>query len=155
MVLSRSYFFLLLTVLLIGPFYGSKLMWVNSSNKTTGTAWFMGHTLELNGSISNHLVILFMRGKDSITFNGATNIGFKVGDIVPVRYQEADPEDAKINTTFCIWGDTCIYSILPGLFLLILFLTPARFDPVIPWKAKVRIGVKPLIKIIPKNERSL
>lgn len=150
-LLSRTRFFLLLIIIFIGPFYGSKFIWINTSLKTTGTAWFMGHTLELNGSISNHLVILFMAGKDSVTFDAATNAGFKVGDSVPVRYQKADPKDARINTGFCIWGDTCIYSLLPALFLVILFATPNRFDPVIPWKSKVSIGINPLLRIIPKG----
>jgi hypothetical protein len=48
-----------------------------------------------------------------------------------------------------MWEDVLINSLLPLLTLLILFITPGRFDPLIPWKARIRIGIKPLIKIIP------
>lgn len=149
MVFSRTQFFLLLLVLIIFPFYASKLIWLSRSQKTAGRVWFMGHTLELNGSISQHHVILFIVGNDSITFNAISNVGFKVGDNVPVRYITSDPTDAKINTPFFIWADTCLYSLLPALFLLIVFLTPARLDPLIPWRAKIKIGRAPFIKVVP------
>lgn len=149
MVLGRTLFFLLLALVLVFPFYGAKMLWLIHSRKATGIVWFVGHTLELNGSISQHLVILFRVGNDSITFNTGGNQGFKTGDKVPIRYQRADPPDARIDSPFAIWADTVVNSLLPELFLLVLFLTPNRFDPLIPWKAKVRIGGKPVIKIIP------
>jgi len=153
MLLNRTQFFLLLTIFLVCPFYASKLIWLSGSRKTTGLAWFMGGTLELNGSISRHLVILFVAGKDSVTFNAGDNLGFKVGDQVPVRYQKADPSDARINIPVSIWGDSWVDSLFPELFVLVLFLTPNRFDPLIPWGAKVRIGITPFIRIIPKGSR--
>jgi hypothetical protein len=149
MILSRNQFFLVLLILLVGPFYVAKILWLTSSGKATGRALFMGHTLELHGDISQHLVVLFKAGKDSVTFNAGDNLGFKVGDPVPVRYQKANPTDARINITVCIWGDTWVDSLLPELFLLVLLLTPDRFDPLIPWNARIRLGIKPLIKIIP------
>jgi hypothetical protein len=154
MILSRNQFFVLLLILLVGPFYVSKILWLTSSRRATGLAWFMGHTLELNGGISRHLVILFNAGKDSATFNAGDNLGFRVGDPVPVRYQKDDPSDARINIPVCIWGDTWVNSLLPELVLLVLFLTPGRFDPLIPKKAKILIGIKPFIKIIPDGPDS-
>ena len=154
MILSRNQFFLLLLVLLVGPFYMSKILWLTGSRKAIGRALFMGHTLELQGNISQHLVILFNAGKDSVTFNTGDNLGFKVGGPVPVRYQKDNPSDARIDIPVCIWGDTWVDSLLPELFLLVLFLTPGRFDPLIPWNARIRIGIKPLIKIIPHDPNS-
>jgi hypothetical protein len=147
MLLSRSQFVLLLSVFLLGPFYAPRLIWLAHSTETTGKAWFMGHTLELQGDITQHLVILFKAGKDSFTFNAGGG-HFKVGDPVPVRYNKTHPADARVNTAFTIWADVLINSLLPELVLLILFITPRRFDPLIPWKASVRIGIKPFIKII-------
>ena len=147
MLLTRTLFFLVLLVVLLSPFYGPRLIWLARSKTTTGKVWFVGHTLELQGDISSHLVIIFKAGRDSFTFNAGGH--FRVGDPVPVRYDTANPADARINTAFGIWGDIWVNSLLPELVLLILFITPGRFDPLIPWKAKVRIGIKPLIKIIP------
>ena len=147
MLLTRNQFFLILLILfVIGPFYVPRVLWLTHSKKTTGRVWFMGHTLELLGDISQHLVIIFRAGNDSVTFNSGGD--FHVGDAVPVRYQKDNPSDARINTFSGMWEDTLINSLLPLLTLLILFITPGRFDPLIPWKARIRIGIKPLIKII-------
>jgi hypothetical protein len=148
MVLSRTRFFLVLSLVLLGPFYVPRLLWLAHSGTTTGKVWFIGHTLELLGDISSHRVILFKAGGDSFFFN-AGDRHYKVGDPVPVRYNKTRPVDARINTVSGLWEDVFINSLLPEMVLVILFITPGRFDPLIPWKATVRIGIKPLIKIIP------
>lgn len=149
MILGRNQFFLLLALLLVGPFYLSKLLWLAHSRKTTGYACFMGHTLELHGDISQHLVILFMAGSDSVFFTAGENHGFTVGNTIPIRYQKNDPSDARIDTPICIWGDTWVNSLLPVMVLLVMYLTPNSFDPLIPHRSRVRLGTKPFIKIIP------
>jgi hypothetical protein len=149
MILNRNQFFLILVILLVGPFYVYKICWLITSRAATGSVWFIGHTLELHGDISQHLVVLFHIGKDSSFFNVGTSLGLHVGDSVPVRYQKDNPTDVRIDSPVTIWGDTLVNSLLPELFLLVLFLTPTRFDPLIPWRARVRIGIKPFIKIVP------
>jgi len=153
MLLTRTQFFLVLSILLLGPFYVPRALWLIHSGKATGRGWFVGHTLELQGDITAHLVIIFRAGNDSVFFNGAGG-KFHVGDSVPVRYQKDNPSNARINTFQGMWDDILINSLLPLLTLLILYITPARFDPLIPWKAKIRIGIKPLIKIIPHDVHS-
>jgi len=153
MLLTRTQFFLVVSILLLGPFYVPRFLWLIHSEKATGRGWFVGHTLELQGDVSQHLVIIFRAGSDSVFFNGSGR-KFHVGDPIPVRYQKDNPSDARINTFSGMWEDTLINSLLPLLTLLILYITPARFDPLIPWKARVRIGVKPLLKIIPHDTDS-
>ncbi len=148
MVLSRNQFFLLLLFLVIAPFYVYKIDWLFTSKSATGVGLFVGHTLELNGSISEHLVVAYPTDKDSGVFNAGTNLGFTVGDRIPVCYQKDNPAEVRIDVPAAIWGDTLVDSLLPILILLVLFLTPDRFDPLIPWNARIRIGVKPFIKII-------
>lgn len=46
------------------------------------------------------------------------------------------------------WDASLVFSLFPMLVLLVLYLTPDRLDPVIPWKSKVLIGVKPFIQIV-------
>jgi hypothetical protein len=147
MVLSRTQFFLVLSIALLGPFYVPRLFWLAHSRTATGKVWFVGHTLELLGDISSHRVILFKAGGEPFFFNAADR-HFEVGDPVPLRYNINHPADARINTASGIWEDVFINSLLPELVLVILFITPGRFDPLIPWKARVRIGIKPPIKII-------
>jgi len=53
------------------------------------------------------------------------------------------------NLPFRIWGLTLVYSIFPLLVLLVLVLTPERFDPLIPKKSRILLGINPFIKIIP------
>ena len=47
-----------------------------------------------------------------------------------------------------VWGATLIFALFPLLNLLVLYLTPERFDPLIPKNATILLGIKPLIKII-------
>jgi hypothetical protein len=121
MNLSRNQFFVLLLILFVSPFYAAKIYWLTHSRPATGLAWFMGHTLELHGDISQHLVILFQVGQDSVIFNAGDNQGFRVGDLVPIRYQKDNPSDARINIPVCIWGDTWVNSLLPLMVLLVFF----------------------------------
>ena len=153
MLLTRTQFFLVLSISLLSPFYVPRFLWLIHSEKATGRGWFVGHTLEMQGNVTQHLVIIFKAGDDSVFFNGGGR-KFHVGDSVPVRYQKDNPSDAKVNTFFGMWEDTLINSLLPLLSLLILYITPARFDPLIPWKARIRLGIKPFIKIIPHDTDS-
>jgi hypothetical protein len=47
-----------------------------------------------------------------------------------------------------VWGATLIFAQFPLLNLLVLYLTPEKFDPLIPKNATILLGTKPLIKII-------
>ena len=60
------------------------------------------------------------------------------------RYREwSMPEDG--------WSGTLVFALCPLLILLVLFLTPDRFDPLIPKKSTILIGIKPFVKIIPTD----
>lgn len=151
MVMGRNGFFLLLLLVCVVPFYGYKICWLCTSRRATGVGWFVGHTLELNGAVTAHLVVLFQVGGDSVWFNAETRLG-NVGERIPVRYQRNDPSDARVDVPLAIWGDTVVNSLLPVGVMLILFLTPNRFDPLIPWGCRVVIGGRPVIKILPRDK---
>lgn len=148
MLLSRNKFFVILFVLFTSPFIVAKLVWLAGSKSTTGKVWFTGHTIQLDGAISSHLVILFMAGKDSVNFEAPDNLALKEGEAVPVRYHEDDPTDARVNHFLRIWGDTIVYGLWPVLVLLILYCIPESLDPVIPRKSKILVSRKKLIEII-------
>ena len=48
-----------------------------------------------------------------------------------------------------IWGNSLAYALWPSLILLVIFLTPEKFDPLIPKKSTILLGIKPFVKIIP------
>src|SRR5450755_2605120 len=137
MQLNRTQFFLLLFIILIGPFIGYKIYWLYNSKHTTGIVYFIGNTLELQGGISIHRVIMFKTEKSTITFNAGMFGPAKSGDSVSVLYQKDNPSDAREDLPDRIWGDTLVYSLLPILVLLVIFLTPDSLDPLIPKKSKV------------------
>ncbi len=87
-----------------------------------------------------------------MTFNAGDNLGFRVGDPIPIRYQKENPSDARIDIPVCIWGDTWVNSLLPVLVLLVLYITPDFLDPLVPRKSKILLGKKPFIKIIPTEQ---
>jgi hypothetical protein len=131
------------------PFFAYKLLWLSTTKKANGTVYFIGHgDLGSVLGISTYPVIQYKAGSDTVEFKGNMNLDVKPGEIVPVRYQENNPSDAKINTAICLWGDTMAYAFFPVIVLLILFFIPERFDPVIPKKSRIRIAKKPFIRII-------
>ncbi len=69
-------------------------------------------------------VINFIRGKDTIWFHSNDNILFRRGEIVPVRYQRHDPNDARVDIFVSIWGDTLGYGGVLLLIVMIMFLHP-------------------------------
>lgn len=148
MTLSRNAFFLLLLLLCVSPFIIWKLHWLSKTTTTTGKMWYTGHTIELDGKISSHLIILFLAGKDSISFQAPANLPFKEGDPVPVRYVPGEPSQARVNTPLRIWGDAIVYGLWPLLFVLVIYLIPERFDPLVPRKSKVKLGSKKIIEVI-------
>jgi len=47
-----------------------------------------------------------------------------------------------------IWVTTLVFALYPLLVLLVLFLTPDKFDPLIPRKAKILLGGRSMIKVL-------
>ncbi|MDF2193203.1 hypothetical protein [Paraflavitalea sp. CAU 1676] len=148
MTLSRNAFFLLLLIIGCSPFIIWKLVWLSKTTVTNGKVWYNGHTLELDGSISTHLVVLFKAGNDSISFNAPTNIPFKEGDAVSVRYVKNEPSAARVNTPLRIWGDTLVYSLWPTLVLLVIYFLPNSLDPIVPRKSKIRLTRRKFVEIV-------
>jgi hypothetical protein len=149
MLLSKNQFFILLLLLFVAPQLAYKLYWLMRSEKTRGIMCFTGHTLETVG-VSTHPVIRFKAGKDSLFFNGNSNVSFPTGQLVSVRYQKDNPSDARIDIPVSIWGDTLAWSLFPILVIGVLYLTPKRLAPLIPWGTRLLLTTKkPFIKIIP------
>jgi hypothetical protein len=148
MTVTKNQFFLLLFILLASPFILYKVWWINNAKKVNGIVHFIGHTIELNGGISSHLVILFHNGSSKQTFNAPRSLNYKVGDRVPVLYQKNKPSEARVNTWIRIWGDTIVYSLWPVLVLLVMYFTPESSDPIIPKNCRIRFGKKPILKIV-------
>ena len=52
------------------------------------------------------------------------------------------------------WEAGLVYALFPVLLLAVLFLTPDRYDPLIPRGAKILIGWKPFVSVIPVDGMS-
>src|SRR5579859_3162282 len=50
-----------------------------------------------------------------------------------------------------VLAGTFVFALFPLLTLLVLLLTPDRLDPVIPRRAKILLGFRPFIRIIPEH----
>jgi len=151
MIFSRTRFFGCLFLILAVPFIGQRLFWLAGTKRITGVMAFVGHDhIESPLGITTYPVILFQLGRDTVFFNGMNGFGYKPGDAVPVLYRVSQPTDAKIDRPISLWGDTIVYLLLPVLIWLVIVLTPARFDPLIPRRSKLLIQwKKPFIKVIP------
>jgi hypothetical protein len=145
MIISRNSFFLILFALINLPIPLYKLIWLAGSRKAVGTMYFTGHgNLGSVLGISTYPVIWYKAGKDTIYFNGNVNIPLKEGEQVSVRYQKNNPDDAKINTFSCIWGDSLAYELGPLLIFIIVFFHP----DLVPKKTRILLGTKPFIKFV-------
>ena len=154
MLLTRNQFFVLLLAVFVFPIIGYKVYWLACSQRTMGVVCFTGHTLETDG-ISSHPVLRFKAGKDSIFFNGNSNLRLPRGALVPVRYQKDTPSDARVDIPLSIWGDTLAWSMSPFLAILVLYSTPRRLDPLVPFGCRIRLGGRrPFIWIITKKNNA-
>jgi hypothetical protein len=58
---------------------------------------------------------------------GRTARTYEIGAEVPVLVSPGDPDDARINTVFGVWGSAIILGGLGALFLLLSVLAPFGF----------------------------
>ncbi len=144
MQLNKIQFGILVMALVIAPFVAYKGVWLLQSVPATGTMCFMGKSL--NGQFSStYPVIKFNTPKgDTIFFNGLEQAEYQPGQLVPIRYQKNNPNDARINQFAGIWQDTLVYALLPFVLLMMVLLHPE----IIPRGAKIIIGRKPFFSVI-------
>ncbi|MBS1659597.1 MAG: hypothetical protein JST68_00960 [Bacteroidetes bacterium] len=150
MTVSKPVFFALLFIILVSPFWAVKAFWLMHSKKALGVMEFAGRGLAGEQIQEDYSVIHFSVGGDTIRFNGLGNLFYKPGTPVPVRYQADNVYDARVDIFAGIWGDTLVYSGIPALMLLALFVH-AR---VVPWGSRVRIrGRRPFVTIVPSSKK--
>ena len=143
--MRKTPFFLALLFFTTTPFLAFRCLWILHSRKTEGYMAFKGRGEAGEQIPLLYTVIYFKYGKDTVWFNSQANPPLTPGERVPVRYQIDNPSDARLDLFVGIWGDTLVYSGIPALMLLVLFLHRA----VIPWGSKVRLTwKKPFIKVI-------
>jgi len=144
MIMSKPIFFAMLFAIVVAPFWLFKLGWVMRSKKAQGVMAFAGMGFAGDQIKEDYSVISFRVGEDRIWFNGLGNLPYKPGDKLGVRYQPGDVYDVRVDTFAGIWGDTLVYSGIPALILLVLFLHPL----VVPWGSRIRLTArKPFIGV--------
>jgi hypothetical protein len=148
MTLTKNQFFLILGTILLLVCTGPRLWWLAGSRAAIGEMRFIGHgDLGSALGISSYPVISFTLGGDTIYFNGNVNLDAKRGDQMAIRYQKSNPSDAQVDSFSCMWMSTVSYALLPTLILFVLYLTPDRFDPLIPKGHVIVLGKRPFICI--------
>jgi hypothetical protein len=146
MLFSKNSFFLLLFIILIGPFVLPNVIWVLRSTKTTGVVEGIGTPSGITLGRSTYAYVSFIVGKDTFYFQGKDD-DYKNNDVVPLRYQTKDPENARVATFYSIWGNTIAYCGVPLIFWIICFFA----KDIVPKGSKLLIGRKPFIKLIPPS----
>lgn len=48
-----------------------------------------------------------------------------------------------------VWAGPLIFALFPLLVLLVLLLTPERYDPLLPRGARIMLGFRPFIRVLP------
>jgi hypothetical protein len=148
MLLSKNQFFFGLLFLVLAPFIVVNGVWLLRSQKTIGKVQGIGEHLGMNLGPSTYALVSFPVANDTVWFRGVDQ-NYKYGDQVPVRYLPSHPSDAKIATVLSIWGDTFAYGGVAFIFWIVCFLS----KDLVPATARVRIGKKPFLQIIPAPGR--
>ena len=145
MIIRRSIFFLTLALLIILPVLTVKLIWIAGTKTTTGIKAFEGMGNALDQLRATYSVIYFKHGQDTVWFNSPTDLSYRPGDLVPVRYRIADPSDARMNTLTGIWVGSLIYGSIPLILILLIFLHPQ----IVPRRSRISLsGKKPFIALL-------
>lgn len=55
-----------------------------------------------------------------------------------------------IRQSIDVIGWAVVMDLYPLLTVIVLFFTPNRFDPLIPWRSKILLGLKPFIRVLPE-----
>lgn len=144
MTVSRNRFFAVL-VLFFVPFFIPRLIWLQQSRPVTGSVSFTGK--DQAGQFVHTYAVITFRVNDSLYwFNGPDNMLYPEGTPIQVLYQPARPADARINSFLSVWGDLLVYTGIPFLLILILYIHPQ----IIPWGSRIRFSSRsPYLTLFP------
>ena len=148
MIFSKNAFFFLLFLLLTLPFFLPNLIWLINSEKTTGTVEGIGTASGVSFGRDTYAYVSFTVNKDTFYFQGMDD-DYKQDDIVPLRYQRKNPEDAKLVSFYSLWGKTIAYCGAPLIFWIICFFAP----DIVPKGSRILLGKKPFLKLLPPAKR--
>jgi hypothetical protein len=56
-----------------------------------------------------------------------------------------------VRNSFDVIGGAMVMDLYPLLTVFVLFLTPNRFDPLIPWRSKILLGSRPIFRVLPET----
>ncbi|MDB5207918.1 MAG: hypothetical protein JWR72_2993 [Flavisolibacter sp.] len=149
MLFSKNAFFFLLFLLLFSPIILPNIIWLAKSKKTTGKVEGIGQATGISLGSDTYAYISFMAGTDTAYFQGKDD-DYKQGDIVPIRYQPKEPENAKVVAFWSLWGNTIAYCGVPVIFWVICFFAP----DIVPKGAKVLVGKKPFLKVVHRSNKN-
>jgi hypothetical protein len=55
-----------------------------------------------------------------------------------------------VGDSFDVIAGGMVLDLYPLLTVIVLFLTPNQFDPLIPWRSKILLGFRPFIRVLPQ-----
>lgn len=137
MIIRRSVFFLTIASLIVLPLLIGKLIWISKTKTTTGVMSFEGMGNAGDMLPATYAVFYFEHDADTTWFNSSANTSYKPGDLVPVRYNAANPDDARLNTFFSIWLGILLGGGIPLAILLVIFLN----RQIIPHNNNIRLSI--------------
>jgi hypothetical protein len=148
MLFTKNAFFFLLLLIILLPFVLPNILWLLNARKTTGVVEGIGASTGISFGRDTYAYVSFLADKDTVYFQGMDD-DYKRGDVVALLYQKKNPQDAKINSFYSLWGKTISYFGAPLIFWIICFFAP----DIVPKGSKIRIGKKPFVKLIPPAKR--
>jgi hypothetical protein len=148
MLLTKNEFFALLFAVVLTPFLAYNTIWLAGTQKTEGKVQGIGQRMGMNLGKSTYALVSFQTATDTVWFQGLDE-HYRQGDRVPVRYRKSNPTDVRVATFLSLWGDVLAYAFIPLMVVVVLYFSP----DVVPKRAMVWVGKKPLIRVIPFNSK--
>lgn len=116
------------TLIGIGMLVGAALIYRNTSSFLAGASKAEGTVVELVRSRSSNSItyqpVVQFAGQSGQTIEFVSSISsnppeYRIGQKIPVLYDPADPQDARITGFFSLWGGSAILGGMGGVFFLI------------------------------------
>ena len=145
MIVKRHVFFMVLLLLVITPYFATRLLWVISAKEVKGKVAFTGKDISAQIPRSYSVVRFSSNGNDTLFVNSTDGEILEEGETIQVLYYASNPKNASVGTFMSLWLDVTVYGIVMFLIIAIVFfhpeIVPYRSDIQLQWK-------KPVLKIV-------
>jgi len=115
-----------------------KMGWLAFSKPTVGTVLYIAQTNSRTTGRQTYPVVEYNTGRHKLTASGDYNLPYSAGDPYPIRYNQFNETDTRLNTFWGCWIDTMIWNTIFTVIISITFLV----DGIVPKESLINLSLK-------------